>query len=92
MAGGSAASRFRDTLAYPPRGMSREEAARYIGVGTTKFDEMVADRRMPKPKRVDGRVIWDRVALDAAFSDLPNEPENRIDAILARRKADSTPA
>lgn len=89
MAGGSAVSRFRDTLAYPPRGMSREEAARYIDV-ERQIDEMVVDRRMPKPKRVDGRVIWDRVALDAAFSDLPNEPENRIDAILARRKAGST--
>jgi transposase len=22
---------------------------------------MVADRRMPKPRRVDGRVIWDRI-------------------------------
>jgi hypothetical protein len=38
-----------DSLAYPPRGMSRDEAARYIGVGVTKFDEMVADRRMPPP-------------------------------------------
>lgn len=85
-------SRTRDMLAYPPRGMSREEAARYIGVGTTKFDEMVADRRMPRPKRVDGRVIWDRVALDAAFSDLPNEPGNKIDAILARKNAGSTSA
>jgi predicted DNA-binding transcriptional regulator AlpA len=64
--------------------MSREEAARYIGVGTTKFDEMVLDRRMPKPKRVDGRVVWDRIAIDAAFSDLPTEPENKIDEILAR--------
>jgi predicted DNA-binding transcriptional regulator AlpA len=46
-----------DTLAYPPRGLSRQEAARYVGVGITKFDQMVADRRMPKPKKVDGRVI-----------------------------------
>ena len=26
---------------YPPRGMSRAEAARYIGIGTTLFDQMV---------------------------------------------------
>jgi excisionase family DNA binding protein len=64
--------------------MSREEAARYVGVGTTKFDEMVADKRMPKPKRIDGRVVWDRIALDAAFSDLPQEAGNRIDEILSR--------
>jgi predicted DNA-binding transcriptional regulator AlpA len=44
--------------------MSRDEAARYIGVGNTKFDEMVADGRMPRPKRVDGRVIWDKGPLD----------------------------
>lgn len=74
----------RDAFSYPPRGMSRDEAARYIGVGTTKFDEMVADRRMPKPKKIDGRVIWDRIALDAAFTDLPSETGNKIDEILAR--------
>lgn len=62
-----------DSVAYAPRGMSREDAARYVGVGITKFDEMVADGRMPKPKRIDGRVVWDRLRLDAAFSDLPEE-------------------
>lgn len=39
-----------DPIGYPPRGMSRDEAARYLGVGTTKFDEMVADGRMPPTK------------------------------------------
>ena len=53
--------------------MSRDEAARWVGVGNTKFDEMVADGRMPRPKRVDGRVVWDRLRLDAAFTDLPEE-------------------
>lgn len=71
-----------DPIAYPPRGMSREEAARYVGVGTTKFDEMVADKRMPKGKRVDGRVIWDRYALDLAFNHLGEAPANSIDALL----------
>lgn len=81
-------AKFTDAFSYPPRGMSREEAARYVGVGTTKFDEMVADRRMPKPKRIDGRVVWDRIALDLAFTDLPTETGNRIDEILSRRKSD----
>lgn len=62
-----------DAIAYPPRGLAREEAARYVGVGTTKFDEMIADKRMPKPRVVDGRTIWDRVELDIAFSDLPHQ-------------------
>jgi excisionase family DNA binding protein len=53
-----------DILLYAPRGLSRDEAARYVGVGTTKFDEMVADGRMPRPKKVDGRVIWDRLKIE----------------------------
>lgn len=36
--------RAADALAYPPRGLCREEAARYVGVGTMKFDEMVGSR------------------------------------------------
>lgn len=75
----------RDALAYPPRGLCREEAARYVGVGTTKFDEMVADGRMPRPKRVDGRTVWDRIALDAAFTDLPDENGNILDRLLSGR-------
>lgn len=69
-----------DSIAYPPRGMSRDEAARYVGVGATKFDEMVRDGRMPRPKRVDGRLVWDRLRLDAAFSDLGEEKKkSRLD-------------
>jgi excisionase family DNA binding protein len=72
-----------DSLSYAPRGLSREEAARYIGVGATKFDEMVKDGRMPRPKRIDGRVVWDRIKLEAAFSDLPEEREsNPLDKML----------
>jgi hypothetical protein len=48
---------------------------------------MVADRRMPKPKKIDSRVIWDRIALDAAFSDLPDQGGNMIDEILSRRQS-----
>lgn len=58
-----------------PRGLRRADAARYIGVGLTKFDQMVADGRMPKPKLVDDCVIWDRVSLDDAFENLPAQAE-----------------
>lgn len=57
----------------PPRGLSREEAAAYIGIGTTKFDQMVADGRMPPPKKIDGRKVWDRLRLDSAFAALPTD-------------------
>ncbi len=57
----------------PRRGLSRVEAAMYVGIGTTKFDEMIADGRMPKPHRIDGRKVWDIHALDMAFDALPTE-------------------
>lgn len=57
----------------PPRGLSRQEAAAYIGIGATKFDQMVDDGRMPQPKRIDGRKVWDRLRLDTAFAALPTD-------------------
>lgn len=57
-------------LSLAPRGLSRVQAAEYIGVGVSKFDQMVEDGRMPRPKRVDARTIWDRFELDAAFAAL----------------------
>jgi len=41
----------------PRRGLRREDAARYVGVSTAKFDECVKDGRMPNPFRIDGCVI-----------------------------------
>jgi excisionase family DNA binding protein len=58
-----------------PRGLSRVEAAAYLGVGVSKFDQMVADGRMPGPKRIDGRKVWDRIGLDHAFDALPGDGE-----------------
>ena len=60
-----------------PRGLRRREAAVYVGVGETKFDEMVADGRMPKPITVNACKIWDRYQLDAAFDALSDAQEAR---------------
>jgi predicted DNA-binding transcriptional regulator AlpA len=70
------ASRQNELAAILPptrRGLSRALAADYVGVGSTKFDEMVSDGRMPKPKRIDGRKVWDRRALDQSFEALPSD-------------------
>lgn len=56
-----------------PRGLNREEAAEYIGVGVTLFDLMVTDGRMPRPKLINTRKVWDRLRLDRAFEDLPDK-------------------
>lgn len=73
----------QDAFSYAPRGLSREEAARWIGVGTTLFDEMVADRRMPRPRRIGRRTVWDRIELDMAFTELPTG-ENGLQLLLER--------
>jgi predicted DNA-binding transcriptional regulator AlpA len=59
-----------------PRGLNREAAAQYVGVSPGKFDEMVADDRMPKPLRLDGRKLWDRLAIDRAFDALSERTQN----------------
>ncbi len=73
----------RDSLSYPPRGLSREEAARYVGISTTTFDRLIEDGRMPKPARIGKRTVWDRHKIDAAFSDLDHsDGENELDRAL----------
>lgn len=53
-----------------PRGLSREAAAQYVGVGVGMFDRLVKGGRMPRPIRIGGRKVWDRCALDRAFDAL----------------------
>jgi hypothetical protein len=57
----------------PRRGLSRVEAAMYIGVSVNKFDELVEANRMPKPRKIDNRKIWDVHEIDLAFDALPRE-------------------
>jgi len=61
------------TRPVPRRGLSHDEAAMYIGVSSGKFDAMLVDGRMPAPRRIDGRKIWDIHDLDLAFDALPRE-------------------
>lgn len=59
----------------PRRGLSRSEAARYVGVSMPTFDMLVNEGRMPKPFRIGRRVIWDLRKLDAAFDVLSGAEE-----------------
>jgi exosome complex RNA-binding protein Rrp42 (RNase PH superfamily) len=45
----------------------------YIGVSASKFDDLRNRGLMPKPKRIDGRKVWDVRKLDLAFEALPDE-------------------
>ncbi len=65
-------------VSLPPRGLNRVCAAAYIGVSVAKFDEMVADGRMPGPKTIDARKVWCRHGLDQAFSALPGNDHDEV--------------
>ena len=55
------------------RGLSRIEAATYVGISPCKFDQLIADGRMPIPRRIDQRKVWDVRELDLSFDDLPRD-------------------
>lgn len=80
---GRLANQKQQTLKAPSprRGLSRVEAASYVGVSPTTFDNMVKTRSMPKPIKMGSRSVWDVRALDEVFDALlaPDE-ENPWDA------------
>jgi hypothetical protein len=45
----------------------------YVGISPSKFDELVTNTRMPRPRLIDCRKVWDVHELDMAFDDLPRE-------------------
>jgi hypothetical protein len=51
-----------------PRGLNKEEAARYVGLDPRSFDLLVDRGKMPDATRIGNREVWDRLKLDAAFS------------------------
>jgi hypothetical protein len=63
------------TRPVPRRGLSRSEAAMYLGISPSKFDEMVADGRVSRPRLIDTRKVWDVFELDLAFEELPRDDD-----------------
>jgi len=62
-------------LTIQPRGLSLVHAAQYIGVGPTLFLALMKMGRMPQPKLIGPRLVWDRSEIDVAFDALPPELE-----------------
>jgi predicted DNA-binding transcriptional regulator AlpA len=64
-----------------PRGLSAAQAAEYVGISRTKFLILVTEKRMPPPRIIDSRRVWDMKELDAVFDRLPHAgdpPQQRI--------------
>ena len=56
-------------------GLQEAEAAAAVGIGTTKFRALVDAGRMPKPRLLDHRLVYDVDELRAAFKAMPHEGE-----------------
>jgi predicted DNA-binding transcriptional regulator AlpA len=59
-------------------GLGEPEAAAAIGISVSKFRTLVNGKRMPSPRRLDGRNIWDVDELRAAFKALPHSDEEEM--------------
>ena len=88
----------RDT-AITPLGLSRPQAAAFVGMGVSLFDRMVEEGRMPRPRKAYGRLIWHRQELEDAFAELPyhgnsvasfSDASNSFAAIRARGQGENT--
>ena len=58
------------------RGIPRTAAATYIGCSVRKFDDLVGSGRMPLPRLIDSKKVWDILELDKFFDDLPRLEDN----------------
>jgi excisionase family DNA binding protein len=78
--------KLQDHLAYPPRLLRADRAAAYLGIGTRTFMRLVAEGKLPKPKRLSGVVAWDRYRLDAAIDDAADDAaDNTVDKLLGEQ-------
>ena len=70
------------------RGLNENEAAVYLSLSPSFFRKLVADGRMPRPRVIGGRRIWDIEEVDLAFKALPREG-GEVDPIFTSQEQDS---
>jgi hypothetical protein len=64
---------FSAVRPIPRRCLSRVEAAMYLGISPSKFDELRRDGRIGPAKILDGRKLYAIETLDEFFDALPEE-------------------
>lgn len=60
-------------------GLGRMEAAAAVGISATTFDGLVLAGKMPRPRMINSRKVWDVDELRAAFKSLPRDGEAEED-------------
>ncbi|MEX2650316.1 MAG: hypothetical protein WD673_15005 [Alphaproteobacteria bacterium] len=68
----------RLAMNFHPRGLNRDQAARYVGLSMTTFNRFVVEGLLPGPLHFGRRRVWDRRALDEALDRMSG-----LDAIRA---------
>lgn len=64
-------------ISLPRFAMRRDEAAASLGISATKFDELVADGRMPRAIKVDAMRLYDAEQVRDAWLRIRDaEPHN----------------
>jgi excisionase family DNA binding protein len=61
-------------------GLSAREAADAIGVSPNTFLKMVDDGRMPRPRCIGSRNVWDVDEVYSCFKSLPHDQQNEDEA------------
>jgi predicted DNA-binding transcriptional regulator AlpA len=65
------------------RGLTREDAAEYVGFCVRTFDQMVKDGLMPRPARFYRRLLWDVRQIDEHLDKHFAAPKVDIDPNIA---------
>jgi hypothetical protein len=73
MSSKSAKPTLSTNRSVPRRGLSRVEAAMYIGISPSKFDQLREDGRIGPAKLIDARKLFAIEMLDDFFDALPDE-------------------
>lgn len=69
--------------------LNREQAAEYVGVSPSLFDDMVANKRMPPAVELsEKRYGWIQRELDTAIAALPRKGETRGEAASIGQMSD----
>jgi hypothetical protein len=71
------------TRPIPRRGFTRVEAAMYLGISPSKFDELRKAKRIGAPKIIGSRLLFDVYVLDEFFDALPDENHDADDGWTA---------
>lgn len=74
-------SKVRFAAQFPlRRGLSEFEAATYLSLSRSFFRRLVEEGRMPRPRLLGKRRVWDILELDAAFVTFPHDREDDLEA------------